>query len=50
MQCTCVCTLCRHEAPSNMVACRSADEYRALVQRATSERKLLVAKFFTEDC
>lgn len=29
---------------------RSADEYRAIVKQAQVEGKLLVTKFFTEDC
>jgi hypothetical protein len=29
---------------------RSADEYRSIVKQAQTEGKLLVTKFFTEDC
>uniref|UniRef100_A0A7S3QV21 Thioredoxin domain-containing protein n=1 Tax=Dunaliella tertiolecta TaxID=3047 RepID=A0A7S3QV21_DUNTE len=36
--------------PLNMTTCKSADEYRAIVKRAQTEGKLLVTKFFTEDC
>ncbi len=40
----------RYEAPSTLVTCNNADEYRALVAQATREGRLLVAKFFTEEC
>lgn len=39
-----------HQQPSSIVSCSTPEQFKQMVEQASQEGRLLVAKMFTEDC